>query len=218
MYFTKDYIKGGHVAMGAPALSTEWHFAEGCTRRFFQSYVLLGNPGEDDALVAIDYYLNDASIRHEYLVRARSRVTVPISSQGGLNDREMSFSVFSNRPLVAERSLYYDLDSHRGGDDAMGSPGTSTTWYFSEGYTEGGFDTYVLISNPSFSPAYVRAEFLRDDGAVFTYDYLVPAQRRVTITADALPGLERAAFSTVLNSDVPIVAERAMYFVMPRGY
>ncbi|NPV59261.1 MAG: L,D-transpeptidase family protein [Actinobacteria bacterium] len=218
MYFTKDYIKGGHVAMGAPTLSAEWYFAEGCTRRFFQSYVLLGNPGDEDAYVAIDYYLNHASIRHEYLVRARSRVTVPISSQGGLNDQEMSFSVFSDKPLVAERSLYYDLDSHRGGDDAMGSPSASTTWYFSEGYTDGGFDTYVLISNPSFSPAYVRAEFLRDDGAVFAYDYLVPAQRRVTITADALPGLERASFSTVLNSDVPIVAERAMYFVMPRGY
>ena len=37
-------------------------------------------------------------------------------------------------------------------------------------------------------------------------------------TADALPGLERAAFSAVLTSDVPITAERAMYFVMPRGY
>lgn len=218
MYFTKDYIRGGHVTMGAPALSREWFFAEGCTRRFYQSYILLGNPGDEDAFVAIDYYLNHGSIRHEYLVRARSRMTVPISSQGGLNDEEMAFSVFSDKPLVAERSLYYDLDSHRGGDVALGSPRASTTWYFAEGYTDNAFDTYILISNPSFAPAYVKAEFQREDGAVFSYHYLVPAQRRVTITADALPGLERAAFSAVLRSDEPVVAERAMYFVMPRGY
>ncbi len=218
MYFTKDYIKGGHVTMGAPALSREWYFAEGCTRRFYQSYVLLGNPGDEDAFVAVDYYLNHGSIRHEYLVRARSRVTVPISSQGGLDDEEMAFSVFSDRPLVAERSLYYDLDSHRGGHVAMGSPRASTTWYFAEGYTDNAFDTYILISNPSFTPAMVRAEFQREDGGVFAYDYLVPAQRRVTVTAKSLPGLERAAFSTVLTSDVPIAAERAMYFVMPRGH
>ncbi|MDI6831330.1 MAG: L,D-transpeptidase family protein [Actinomycetota bacterium] len=218
MYFTKDHIKGGHVTMGAPRLSQEWYFAEGCTRRFYQSYILLGNPGEEDALVTIDYYLNHGSIRHQYLVRARSRVTVPISSQGGLGDEEMAFSVFSDRPLVAERSLYYDLDSHRGGDVAMGSPRASTTWYFAEGYTDGAFDTYLLLSNPSFSPADVRVEFLRDDGAVFEQRYLVPAQRRVTLTADVLPGLERAAFSTRIGSDVPIMAERAMYFVMPRGY
>ena len=100
----------------------------------------------------------------------------------------------------------------------MGSPRASCTWYFAEGYTDGAFDTYILVSNPSFAPAYVRAEFQREDGAVFSYHYLVPAQRRVTITADALPGLERAAFSTVLRSDTPMAAERAMYFVMPRGY
>ncbi len=218
MYFTKGYIKGGHSTVGAPQPSQSWFFAEGCTRRFFESYILLGNPGDQDAFVTVDFYLNEGSIRHEYLVGAHRRVTVPIASQGGLGNNEMAFSVYADRPVVAERSIYYDLDSHRGGTVTTGSPHTSLQWYFAEGYTDGAFDTYILLSNPSFAPAFVDVVFHRDDGALFSRQYLIPAQRRVTVSVDSLPGLERASFSTVVRSEVPIAAERTMYFVMTRGY
>jgi hypothetical protein len=218
MYFNKGYIKGGHSTIGATQPSCDWYFAEGCTRNFYESYILVGNPGDEDAFVTIDFYLNGGSIRHEYLVGAGRRVTIPISSQGGLSKEEMAFSIYSDHPVVAERSVYYDLDSHRGGHATLGSPRSSNTWYFAEGYTDGAFDTYVLLSNPSFSPASVQVEFQRSDGATFVQDYLVPAQRRVTVSVDSLPGLDRASFSTVVRSDVPIMAERSMYFVMTRGY
>ena len=218
MYFTKGYIKGGHSTIGASQPSQNWYFAEGCTRRFYESYILVGNPGDQDAFVTIDYYLNEGSIRHEYLVKAHSRATIPIASQSGLSAGEMAFSVYSDQPVVAERSLYYDLDSHRGGTATMGSPVSSLNWYFAEGYTDGAFDTYILLSNPSFSSAYVEVVFQRDDGALFAQGYLIPAQRRVTVSVDKLPGLERASFSTSVRSDVPVVAERSMYFVMTRGY
>jgi len=218
MYFNKGYIKGGHSSIGAPQPSQSWYFAEGCTRRFYESYVMLCNPGDTDAFVTIDFYLNEGSLRHEYLVAAHSRATVPISSQGGLDNTEMAFSVYADHPVVAERSVYYDLDSHRGGHATMGSPATSPKWYFAEGYTDGAFDTYILLSNPSFEPAQVEVIFQREDGAVFSQGYLVPAQRRVTVSVDSLPGLDRASFSTMVVSDVPIMAERAMYFVMTIGY
>jgi len=218
MYFDKGYIKGGHSTIGASQASQSWFFAEGCTQRFFESYVLLGNPGDEDAVVTIDFYLKHGSLRHEYLVAARSRASIPISSQGGLGDEEMAFSVYASSPVVAERSIYYDLDSHRGGHATLGSPSSSRQWYFAEGHTDGTFDTYILLSNPGFTPAGVEVTFQRDDGATFSQAYLVPAQRRVTVAVDAIPGLERASFSTVVDSDAPIMAERAMYFVMTRGY
>jgi hypothetical protein len=218
MYFNKGYIKGGHSTIGAASPSQSWYFAEGCTQKFLESYILVGNPGDVDAFVNVDFYLNYGSIRHEYLVTAHSRATIPISSQGGLSDTEMAFSVYSDQPVVAERSVYYDLDSHRGGHVTVGSPESSEQWYFAEGYTDGAFDTYILLSNPGFTPANVEVVFQRDDGALFAQGYIVPAQRRATVVVDALPGLERASFSTVVRSDVPIMAERAMYFVMTRGY
>ncbi len=218
MYFDKGYIKGGHSTIGAAQTSQSWFFAEGCTRRFFESYILVGNPGDEDAFVTVDYYLNHGSLRHEYLVAAHSRATIPLSSQGGLEGEEMAFSVYASQPVVAERAIYYDLDSHRGGHVTLGSPSSSKQWYFAEGYTDGAFDTYLLLSNPGFSSASVNVDFLREDGTAFTQAFLLPAQRRVTIAVDALPGLERASFSTVVRSDAAIMAERAMYFVMTRGY
>ncbi|RJP28388.1 MAG: murein L,D-transpeptidase [Actinobacteria bacterium] len=217
-YFNKGYIKGGHVTIGASQPSQSWYFAEGCTRRLFESYILLCNPGDRDAFVTIDYYLNEGSLRHEYMVGAYSRATIPIAGQGGLAQTEMAFSVYADQPVVVERSVYYDLDSHRGGHATMGSPVLSGDWYFAEGYTDGAFDTYILLSNPSFEPASVKVVFQREDGALVSREYLIPPQRRVTVSVDALPGLERASFTTVVDSDVPIMAERAMYFVMTRGY
>lgn len=218
MYFNKGYIKGGHSTIGAAQPSQSWFFAEGCTQRFFESYILVGNPGDEDAFVNVDFYLNHGSIRYEYLVAAHSRATIPISSQGSLSNEEMAFSVYSNQPVVAERSVYYNLDSHRGGHVTVGSPVSSDRWYFAEGHTEGTFETYILMSNPGFTSANVEVVFQRDDGATFAQGYVIPAQRRATVAVDALSGLERASFSTVVKSDVPIMAERAMYFVMTRGY
>lgn len=217
-YFNKGLVDGGHASMGATQLSENWYFSEGCTRDLFESYILVGNPGDEDTIVDIDYYMANASIRHSYLLGPRARLTVPISSQGGLNDTDMGFTVSANHPVVAERALYYGLDSHRGGSATMGSAVMSQNWYFAEGYTDGAFDTYILLSNPGWTDTVANVGFHRDDGATFTYAYGVPAQRRIAVHVDELPGLDSAAFSTVVSSDLPIMAEREMYFVMTRGY
>jgi hypothetical protein len=218
MYFRKVYIMGGHASVGAVEPSTDWYFAEGCTLSYFDTYLMVGNPGWENAVVNVDYLLSDGSIRYSYLVGPRNRITIPVNSQPGLESRDVSFAVHADHPVVAERTVYYDLDSHRGGHATMGSAQASTQWYFAEGYSDGAFDTFVLLSNPGFADAYVGVGFHREDGATFLHHYLVPAQRRVTVHVDELPGLERAAFSTQIYSDVPIVAERATYFVMSCGY
>ena len=53
---------------------------------------------------------------------------------------------------------------------------------------------------------------------VLTIPLSVEARIRNRIHVDEIPGLERAAFSTQVYSDVPIVAERAIYFVKSCGY
>jgi L,D-transpeptidase catalytic domain len=218
MYFNKGYVDGGHVTTGANQLAQNWYFAEGCTRNFFESYILVGNPNDQDALVNIDFYLPDGNIRYTYAIWAHSRLTVPIGLLPGLNNKDVAFTVSADHPVVAERSLYYALDSHKGGSNTMGSTDTSDIWFFAEGYTDGAFDTYILLSNPGPDPADVGVGFNRDDGATFAYYFHLDAQRRLSLHVDDLPGLDRAAFSTVVFSKVPVMAERAMYFVMPVGY
>ena len=89
--------------------------------------------------------------------------------------------------------MYYDLDSRRGGHAASGATAPSRDWYFAEGYCDGAFDTYFLLSNPGFHPARVELSMECEDGYTFVYACDVPAQRRVTVHADGLPGMARAA-------------------------
>jgi hypothetical protein len=216
VYFGKGYIGGGHAAMGIDSLSNTWYFAEGCTGDLFETYLLLGNPGEEDAVVDIDYYTPEGSIGYRYLAGAHCRTTISINTQPGLEGKDVSCTLRSDHPLFAERAVYYDLDSHRGGHASPGATAPAKDWYFAEGYCDGAFDTYFLLSNPGFTTARAELTLECESGSVFVYAYEVSAQRRLTVHVDELPGMARAAFATHISSDEPVVAERAMYFEMKR--
>ncbi len=216
VYFRKLYIKGGHASIGSTTLSDWWFFAEGCTRPFFQSYLVLGNPDDTAAVVDVVFYLQETCLMYSYRISPHARLTLDVNTLPYLNGRDIGFAIHANRPIVAERAIYYDLDSHRGGSASIGSVTPSNTWYFAEGYTGDAFDTYLCIANTDVNIANVQVRFQRTDGAVFDYYYQVTPQRRLTIGVDGLPGLGSASFSATITSDVPIVAEREMYFVFAR--
>ena len=94
----------------------------------------------------------------------------------------------------------------------MGIKEPSEGWLFAEGYTGGEFDTYLLLQNPGSSPAPTTLTYMKGDGGVITQDVVVQAHSRFTVHVDDLPGLEEAEFSTRVEADAPLVAERAMYF------
>ena len=89
--------------------------------------------------------------------------------------------------------------------------GPAQTWYLAEGSTLHGFDTYVLMANPNASAATVNVIYNTSRGRIpRTLPITVPASSRVTlnVTQD-VPNVE---VSTILQSNVSIVAERAMYW------
>ena len=113
-------------------------------------------------------------------------------------------------PLVVERTMFWDAGYYAGHTgSAVTSP--ATTWYFGEG-SQGFFDTYVLLANSSASPANVTVRFLRESGGPVTKTFDVDSNRRVPVFAGNYPELVGTAFSIVVDSNVPIIAERAMYF------
>ncbi|HEY8548789.1 MAG TPA: DUF4394 domain-containing protein [Vicinamibacterales bacterium] len=84
--------------------------------------------------------------------------------------------------------------------------------HFAEGSTGIFFDTDLLLLNPNATPAPVTVTYLAEDGSVFTSSQTLPAQSRTTVNVDTLPGLESAAFSSIVSSNLglPLVAERTM--------
>jgi uncharacterized repeat protein (TIGR01451 family) len=82
--------------------------------------------------------------------------------------------------------------------------------YFAEGATGSFFDTNVLVANPGSTRALVLVRFQRDDGGVVRYYRVVEPHSRATIAVDGLQGMANTTFSSLIEADVPVVADRTM--------
>ncbi len=110
MYFNyKGTCRGGHVTSGAPSPGTVWSFAEGTLRPGFEEWLCLLNPGSEVAEVDVDYYNNEGeTLTQHYSVDATSRYTICLNYDiPGFLDTDVSCTIRSDLPLVAERSLYH---------------------------------------------------------------------------------------------------------------
>ncbi len=195
-----------------------FYFAEGYTGAGFREYLCLGNSASAPVKVKVAYLVKDGTpIEKTYDVPALSRFTADVNAEVG-PDKEVSIKCSTDSPFIAERPMYFDYQggggSWTGGSDAVGAPLPSTSWYFAEGYTGPGFDEWVCVLNPWGSEASLTFNFqTQEDGLVVpTGTYKVPAHSRATFKANDL--LEGKSYQTSLKltSDVPVVAERPMYF------
>ncbi len=84
--------------------------------------------------------------------------------------------------------------------------------YFAEGASSGFFDCYFALVNPSeTTSATVVLTFLRSDSQTYTHTETVPPRTRRTVNTKDVPGMWFApAFSTVIESNVEVVADRTM--------
>ncbi|MBU4490048.1 MAG: hypothetical protein KKE79_05375 [Actinobacteria bacterium] len=213
MYF--DYNgkwPGGHVVIGAPSGRTSWYFAEGTTLEDFDEWICLENPGGSTAETWITYMLGSGeNVEQGVPVPANSRITVNVRAAVGDN-QDVSTHVASDNPIIAERSMYFNYKGRwPGGSVVMGAAEPSDTWYFAEGTTLDGFDTWLCLQNPGEKEATVTASFMPLDRAVEEREIKVPAKSRFTYSVNNALG-PNVDTSTLLTSDQPIIAERSMYF------
>ncbi len=227
MYFNyKSAWNGGHDAMGAQAARTEWYFAEGCTRPGFDTWLCLQNPGAAAANVGIDYLCGDGNNVHKDLsVGANSRFTIPVHEnalgigQSNSSHGDVSIKVTSSEAIVAERPMYFNYNgAWTGGHDAMGTGAPQTNWYFAEGCTRNGFNTWLCLQNPGDVVANVGIDYLCGDGNNVHKDLSVNPRSRFTVPVhqDSL-GIGQhndthGDVSIKVTSSQPVVAERPMYF------
>ena len=194
-----------------------WYLAEGCTLGDnFDTFVLVQNPGTEDAEITLTFQLTQGTAPSYYFVLAPGqRRSVWLDKLPGLNNAEVSTKVTSLRGnwVVAERAVYFNFFGKQDGHDSIGALTPATEWYLAEGCTLGdNFDTFVLVQNPGTEVAGVTLSFQLTQGtAPDFYFELAPGQRR-SVWLDKLPGLENAEVSTKVTSTKPVVAERAVYF------
>ncbi len=212
MYFDYGGWTGGHDAIGALRPRRLWYFAEGTTRNGFSEYLTLQNPSTNDTDVDIKYIMSDGSSTTGHLrVRARSRATVDVKSAVGA-DKDVSTVVESKKEaIVAERPMYFNYNGWTGGHDAFGKTSLSTRWYFAEGTTRSGFETYLCVQNPFNLDTNAKFTFILGDGSSRKYTVSVPATSRRTIKVNDVVEPEQDV-SVIADSPSPVLVERPMYF------
>ncbi|MGE3842572.1 MAG: hypothetical protein AB7I50_13385 [Vicinamibacterales bacterium] len=207
---------GAHAGSSVASPDTTWLFAEG-SQGFFDTYVLLANANQVPADVTVTFLLESgAPVAKTVTVGPTSRFNVYAGSYPELVNKSFSMVVSSSVPIIAERAMYFGQPLFNGGHESAGVNAPSTTWFLAEGATGAFFDTYVLIGNPNATPATATVTFLTGTGQAITRTKTIPANARLTINIEAeSPVLADAAVSTTVVANVPVIAERAMYWPGP---
>jgi Right handed beta helix region len=221
---------GSHAETAVPSPATTWYLAEGSTSADFALYYLLQNPNPF-AVSAVVRYLRpfgQPPIEKSYSLAASSRTTIPVDNQGPeLASTDVSAVITAGAPIIAERAMYKSSSAqiYAAGHESAGVTAPATRWFLAEGATGGFFDLFILLANPTATPAEVRVDYLLSAGGTHTRTYLVPANGRFTIWVDdeQIPAgsgqrpLAAVAVSSIITStnDVPIIVERTMWWPGP---
>jgi hypothetical protein len=207
MYFHHD----GHTSRGVSEPAQTWYFAEGFTGPGFDTWILLQNPNSTPTHATVTFAREDGSqVRREFTLAPTSRLSIWVDQI--VPDVAVSTTVQADQPIIAERAMYF---GGGGGHATMGVSELSQVWYLTEGYTGPGFDTWILLQNPHPTPANVTVYFLLEEGEPVVHRFQIRPTARYTLYANQV--VPNQAFGTRVESDLPIVAERAMYFAQARG-
>jgi hypothetical protein len=148
-------------------------------------------------------------------VPARRHATVVASSVAGLETADFSTIVETDRVIVTERTMVWTTGDRHGSHTEAAVKAPSTLWLLAEGATHGAFSLFYLLENAEATDAQIQIQYIQPPPHLtISRTYTVPAHTRTTIPVDDEPGLEAADVSARIGSinDVPIIAERAMYF------
>ena len=214
------------------------YFAEGASgfvgNGGFATAFAVANPGATTArvqlrLIPLPHPYGFAD--HYFDVPSHSSVVRDIDS-GPYGPDEFSAVIESDLPVVADREMRWMMGPQGGGERVTlathaerSVQAPSATWYFAEGASHSGLDTFFLLANFGTRPSTVRATYLRPAAPPLEKEYLLPPQSRTTVWADfeefpagsgqrALTNSEFGATFTSID-DVGFVAERAMYVSRP---
>jgi len=199
-----------------------WFLAEGAesgTPTGFHTYYLIANENDDPVDARVWFCGDDGRLKYQtFNVAARSRQTVSLVGAAGNGSFGAIFqSLTPGKDIFVDRSIYWG-PNFEGSTGVSATKDLSTSWYFAEG-SRGGelFDNFFLIFNPLPAATSVDVTFLTAEGQVITKTYAVPAEKRLTLYANAIPELAGKDFSTTITAQAGVIAERAMYWRLIGG-
>ncbi|MFH1150768.1 MAG: hypothetical protein V1748_09890 [Actinomycetota bacterium] len=209
----------GHCSIGTTTPANDYYLAEGSTDWGFTTYVLVQNPNTVDAVVTLTYMTPEGPVSDPpFTLIAQSRKTVRVNDLHP--DMDFSTMVSADRPIIAERAMYWDTepDSGTGMHDSIGTRAAHRVWYLPEGETtaDGGIETYTCVQNPGGTDVEITVTYFYPWATgltpVFFTDTVPANSRRTYSMADKL---SETTASIMVECDTPgsaIIAERSVYY------
>ncbi len=188
-----------------PSAGGHWYFAEGCTAKGFETWLLIENPGAHAASARVRFMDDSGAITIKNCdLPPKSRTTVNAAEV--VPGANFAMEVTADRKVICERSMYWG--NRVEGSDTIGSTSLSRTWYFAEGCTDYGFDTYVLLANPGDQPVSATLRYMYPRGGGDSVAHSVPAHSRLTVNAAADVGARE--FSVKADAGAAGAGRRAL--------
>ena len=151
----------------APVPTDTWYLAEGCTMDGTETWVLVENPNPFPVTLDVTFVTAEGMVRppemQGYMLPAETRVSFDAGAYAQSYDLSTTVKA-TGGDIVVERSMY-------GQDRAWASCSVGTrepqyNWYLAEGSTGEGFETWVLVFNPSDIAATCSLDFMASTGRV----------------------------------------------------
>lgn len=206
----EEYRRGTH-----PRGAFTRYLAEGASSSFFDtSIALLNSSPSSPAHVLLRWLANDGEVtRHILTVPPNARATVPVGDVLGYHVPAFSTIIESDVPLAVDRTMRWGGGGGGGAHSEIGLQTPAVEWFFAEGATHSGFSLFYLLQNPSEEAARVEVSYLRPaPAAPLVRRYVLGPLSRLTIWVNQEDArLAATDVSAAITSDVPILAERAMY-------
>jgi hypothetical protein len=141
-----------------------------------------------------------------------SRKTVRVNDMIPPNT-DVSTQVHGDRPIIAERSMYWNNGTGEACTDSIGMDAAHTIFYLPDGQAGSDVETWTLVQNPNSSQVTVNVTYMAQDGSVKTVTAAIPANSRKTFNmADAgVSGMHAIQVSSA-TAGKKVMVERSMYW------
>ncbi len=193
-------------------LSTIWYLAEGSTAWGFNQYVTIINPNMEAVTARVTYMTaTGPTSPPDVALPALSQTTINPKDKLGQQDFSTKVECLEGKGIAVDRTMTWtgpgaaSEEAH----NSIGVPSPATTWYLPEGSSAWGFECWLLIQNPNDTEATCNVTYMIEGTGPKTFTKKVPANSRRTY--DMSKDIGNFDASIKVESDIPVIPERAMY-------
>jgi hypothetical protein len=191
---------------------SRWYLAEGTTDWGFDTYISIANPNDEQVTVDITYMTPEGEVPGGRIpLPERSQTTIYPRETLGAKDFSTRVACLEPMAIAVDRTMMWKGPGAASPDGhcSVGVSAPAKTWYFAEGSSDHGFESWVLVQNPNGAPASCKFVYMPENSDPVTLDKEIPAGSRASFSMAVDIGAQDA--SVYVESDIPVVAERAMY-------